>query len=379
MHKTKLQELCHKRKWKLPEYATSREGQDHMPLFRASVWVCGNKFDSGPACKSSKQAHNEAAQIAFLHLTSGSINKGSENNDSTISTKQVQSSMRLEDKTAVKNSENLEKQNKFKTKLEMYARKRNLKPPVYREEKVGHLYRAVVSIDDEWFESVVVCETTEEAQDSAAQAALLSLSTDAFRENDPRSYKILLNELAKEEGFFIPVYTTSRCDEAKFQAFSSIVDVEGEIFEGDKANSKKMAELNAAKAAYTVLIERKLFEPGDFLPRFSSGEDSLKLVRSMGSLNLFDPEEIPKSECPPNFSSSMKNEAQIQKFTGEEEKVTDEDCGKKKSNGTKCYLLCNRFKIFTSIPNMVLPRGTVLLPISETMWTIVTLDFPNEN
>ncbi|CAA0824357.1 Double-stranded RNA-binding protein 4 [Striga hermonthica] len=349
MHKTKLQELCHKRKWKLPEYTTSREGLDHMPLFRACVWVCGNKFDSGPACKSSKQAHNEAAQLAFLHFTSsGSTNQErNENDDSTISTKQVQSSIRSEDNVAVKNSENLgkkfniqlnpscrlysflslkcgyifhrlssEKQNNFKSKLETYARKRNLKPPVYLDEKVGPLYRAVVSIDDDWFQSPVMCETMEGAQDSAAQVALLSLSTDAFLENDPRSYKILLNELAKDEGFFIPVYTTSRCDEAKFEAFSSIVDVEGEIFQGAKANSKKLAELNAAKAAYTVLIERKLFETDYFLPRSPSGDDSLRLARSMGSLNLFDPEECPKFESPSDFGSSMKNEAQIQIFTG---------------------------------------------------------------
>ncbi|GFP97192.1 double-stranded RNA-binding protein 1 [Phtheirospermum japonicum] len=71
MYKSKLQELCQKQKWALPDYTSVSDGEDHCPLFKASVVVRGITFNSPPACKSSKQAHNDAAQLAFLHFTSG--------------------------------------------------------------------------------------------------------------------------------------------------------------------------------------------------------------------------------------------------------------------------------------------------------------------
>lgn len=45
----------------------------------------------------------------------------------------------------------------------------------------------------------------------------------------------------------------------------------------------------------------------------------------------------------------------------------------------KGYLLSNRVRVFTCFPNVALPKGTVVLPISEDKWAVVALDFPNEN
>ncbi|KAI3692811.1 hypothetical protein L6452_32634 [Arctium lappa] len=38
------------------------------------------------------------------------------------------------------------------------------------------------------------------------------------------------------------------------------------------------------------------------------------------------------------------------------------------------YLLCNKVRVHTSIPTMVLPHGSVVLPISDNKWTIVSLE-----
>lgn len=43
--------------------------------------------------------------------------------------------------------------------------------------------------------------------------------------------------------------------------FYSNVEVEGEIFRGKEGKSKKQAELNAAKVAYSILKERKSLVP----------------------------------------------------------------------------------------------------------------------
>ncbi|KAL3620263.1 hypothetical protein CASFOL_035175 [Castilleja foliolosa] len=289
--------------------------------------------------------------------------------EKTSNEKEIEGSIYSEDITA-EHSENFEKHDEFKNKLQMYAQKKNLNLPVYRTEKEGLCFTARVSIGGDWFRSLQPCETIEEAQDSAAQSALLSLSTDAFLENDPSSYKTLLHELAKSEGFFTPMYTTIGSD--RFRTFSSTVNVEGEVFQGEIAKSKKLAELSAAKAAYTELIERKLFQHGNFSLRFSD-DDIFKLAPLLGSVVISDPQESPKSE------------SQVQEITGGNEDIiykakesAKADCGKKKSTEVKSYLLCNRVEVFTSIPNMPLPEGTVLLPIKENMWTIVTLEFPNE-
>lgn len=73
-------------------------------------------------------------------------------------------------------------QEEFKKKLKMYAERKNLGRPVYYTKKEGLCFRARVSIGEDWFQSQGLCETVEEAENSAAEAALLALSTDAFHE-----------------------------------------------------------------------------------------------------------------------------------------------------------------------------------------------------
>ncbi|KAL9319772.1 hypothetical protein ACSQ67_011611 [Phaseolus vulgaris] len=71
MYKTKLQELCHKRKWGLPRYSAMKDGPNHIPRFKASVYVNGVIFTSSSASTSLKEAKNQAAMVAFLGLSSG--------------------------------------------------------------------------------------------------------------------------------------------------------------------------------------------------------------------------------------------------------------------------------------------------------------------
>uniref|UniRef100_A0A3Q7EX60 DRBM domain-containing protein n=1 Tax=Solanum lycopersicum TaxID=4081 RepID=A0A3Q7EX60_SOLLC len=69
MYKTKLQELCHQFEWNLPEYATEKDGPDHNPRFTATVVVNGVSFESPKdQCRSSKEAQNHAAHIAYDHF-----------------------------------------------------------------------------------------------------------------------------------------------------------------------------------------------------------------------------------------------------------------------------------------------------------------------
>lgn len=69
MYKSRLQELCQRRHWALPQYTASRDGPDHSPLFRATVTVNGAAFHSPDDSCSSKQAQDRAAQVAFEQLS----------------------------------------------------------------------------------------------------------------------------------------------------------------------------------------------------------------------------------------------------------------------------------------------------------------------
>lgn len=69
MYKAKLQELCQRTLWGLPDYSISREGPDHNPRFKASVTVNGVVFVTADVSRSSKQALNDAAKLAFDHFS----------------------------------------------------------------------------------------------------------------------------------------------------------------------------------------------------------------------------------------------------------------------------------------------------------------------
>ena len=70
MYKSKLQELCQKRAWTLPVYDITKRGQDHNPRFEATVIINGKLFQSQNPARSSKEAQNDAAHLAFLYFTS---------------------------------------------------------------------------------------------------------------------------------------------------------------------------------------------------------------------------------------------------------------------------------------------------------------------
>lgn len=68
MYKSKLQERCQKQAWSLPEYNTTKVGVDHNPRFHSTVVVNGSSFRSVNLARSSKEAQNDAAHLAFIHF-----------------------------------------------------------------------------------------------------------------------------------------------------------------------------------------------------------------------------------------------------------------------------------------------------------------------
>ncbi|KAK7844734.1 double-stranded rna-binding protein 4 [Quercus suber] len=252
MYKTKVQELCQKKQWRPPMYSTMKDGPDHHPRFNSSVSVNGLFFHSPFPSKSSKDAQNAAAKLAFLHFTGSSATLPStepidvESNTTTETyydddhDPQIQS-----DALHVTLTDDFQSQ--YKGLLQNYAQQKNLDPPLYMSESDGPshtiCFKATVTVGVQTFESPMFFKTLKGAEQAAAKAALIR------------------HELAQQEGFSIPIYNTTKSGELHMPTFYSNVEVEGEIFRGKEGKSKKQAELNAAKVAYSILKERKSLVP----------------------------------------------------------------------------------------------------------------------
>ncbi|XP_011015625.1 PREDICTED: double-stranded RNA-binding protein 4-like isoform X1 [Populus euphratica] len=150
-------------------------------------------------------------------------------------------------------------QHLFKNQLQTYARKRNFTPPVYSCERVGprhaSRFKSKVTVNGQTYESQGYFPTLNKAELAAAKAALMSLLSNGVEE-DGFGYKSLLQELAQREGCGLPTYWTDRSGEAHAPTFISKVEIEGEIFTGQGAKTKKQAEMSAAKIAFTALKQR---------------------------------------------------------------------------------------------------------------------------
>ncbi|KAK2997335.1 hypothetical protein RJ639_025272 [Escallonia herrerae] len=244
--------------------------------------------------------------------------------------------------------------------------------------------------------------------------------------NDCCSYKNLLQEYAQKEGLALPTYETIRSGELPHPKFYSSVKVEGEIFHGNATKTKKQAEFNAAKVAYTALMERKLSQNSDFTIPTLSEDRTQEFTLHSGKLMVANPQggklmtsrplvlNPTTKQCADDYQemvsddiSSFNVEVTSQKFVPSSAPAAiDEITGNRHSYslkgvlpsstqeghassavmtppdlsvlsiadstmGIKSYLLCNRVRVYTSIPDMDLPKGTVVLPISDDNFAAV--------
>lgn len=123
-------------------------------------------------------------------------------------------------------------------------------------------FKATVNFNGEVFESPNFCTTLRQAEHSAAEVALNSLSNRnrgpshslAARILDETGvYKNLLQEVSQRVGAALPQYTTVRSGLGHSPVFTCTVLLAGITFTGEPAKNKKQAEKNAAMAAWSSL------------------------------------------------------------------------------------------------------------------------------
>ncbi|XP_052311543.1 double-stranded RNA-binding protein 1-like [Populus trichocarpa] len=481
MDKTKLQEVCHKRQWGLPKYSAMKDGPDHTPCFKASVYVNGISFHSSASCKSSKDAHNDAAKMAFLHFTSpppptkfslslsltpllsgsfmipGTLADGPETNetsqelDSHSSVSDPKNYALISSAEPNAGGQHVKETNqgsdvqshslgvkadtplKYKSHLQNYARWKNCDLPTYSNTREGPSHAPCFKATD-----------------------------------DSGFYKNALQELAQREDLSMPVYKIIKSGALHMPTFFSYVEIEGEKFYGKAGKSKKEAELKSARAAYTVLMERALnrnaeSDPPNFSPdetlNSTPGLDmttavnlqqhlkqngqlsspvivdeehsaetkdiiSLKSVPSLElhcrtyisgimlitdavqEVNFADPKsgnakvgpedsilspspEKPaivevignqeSSSCSEYVPTSSPEGSSSSTWTHNSSSApTTSDSNVRKATRPRSYLLCNRVRVYPCYPDIALPNGITVMPISDNQWVAVSLEFPME-
>ncbi|KAK7261351.1 hypothetical protein RIF29_27660 [Crotalaria pallida] len=152
----------------------------------------------------------------------------------------------------------------YKNQLQELAQRSCFNLPSYTciREGPDHAprFKATVNFNGEIFESPHYCTTLRQAEHSAAEVALNSLSHRAPSHSlaakildETGVYKNLLQEIAQRVGAPLPLYTTYRSGLGHLPVFTGIVELAGITFTGEPAKNKKQAEKNAAMAAWSSL------------------------------------------------------------------------------------------------------------------------------
>ncbi|KAI9077145.1 hypothetical protein K1719_040967 [Acacia pycnantha] len=152
----------------------------------------------------------------------------------------------------------------YKNQLQELAQRSCFNLPSYTciREGPDHAprFKATVNFNGDIFESYHYCSTLRQAEHSAAEVALNSLSSRGPSHSlaarildDTGVYKNLLQEISQRVGAPLPRYTTFRSGLGHFPVFTGTVELAGIKFTGEPANNKKQAEKNAAMAAWSSL------------------------------------------------------------------------------------------------------------------------------
>ncbi|CAJ1964220.1 unnamed protein product [Sphenostylis stenocarpa] len=279
MYKTKLQELCHQRRWGLPKYSAVKDGPDHIPSFKASVYVNGVSFTSSSASSSLKEAKNQAAMLVPL-LFFLDEDDGLEIYDSFVMVlASDHCSFPFQHLTTSINSI-LGMDCIHKNQLPNNARMNSLDSSVFacktEDLPPANDFKTTVLVNGQSIESPSFSNTIKETNQASH---LMSLLPDFFK-GDSDSFKTKLMKLTEKESCRMPTYKTMQTGSFHMPTFFSTLEVEGVEFHGKGCRSKKDAEEDAAKIAYIALKQCGLNMYTAFSPSQIEHKSVLSILNS---------------------------------------------------------------------------------------------------
>ncbi|CAN1176528.1 Double-stranded RNA-binding protein 4 [Linum perenne] len=133
--------------------------------------------------------------------------------------------------------------------------------PKYTTTKYGpdHIpaFHSTVMVNGTTFASESTARSSKQSKHDVARIAVRELMAAAAAAPEDLMYKSMLKEKIQKKGGCRPSYMTWKTDRVHLPTFLSTVEVEGVAFMGGEARTKKLAQMSAAKFAYTQLMEGK--------------------------------------------------------------------------------------------------------------------------
>ncbi|CAA7388251.1 unnamed protein product [Spirodela intermedia] len=271
----------------------------------------------------------------------------------------------------------------YKGLLQNYAQRRGLGMPAYDNESMGMdqatCFKASVTVGGQTFKSPQFFSLLKDAEHAAAKVAMEFFLPEGNLEamllsEEGRFYKNLLCEMTQKEGLALPVYDTVSDGPSHMPTFASRVEIEGERFQGSVMKTKKQAEDDAAKVAWTRLREPLCLGSDDAAQRKNQSDppggadisNSSKLAEEIGgggepvpgSYGRREPSS-PRSRGDDEISSASASVQGKYEFTASEEES---------STSAIRVIVCPRKN------NSQLPAGARLLPFSDDMWMAVRIE-----
>ncbi|CAG7859836.1 unnamed protein product [Brassica rapa] len=206
----------------------------------------------------------------------------------------------------------------YKNQLQELAQRSCFNLPSYTCTREGpdHAprFKACVNFNSEMFESPTYCSTLRQAEHSAAEVALIALSSKGPSKSltarvldETGIYKNLLQETAHRAGLELPVYTSVRSGPGHIPTFSCTVELAGMSFIGESAKTKKQAEKNAAIAAWFSL--RRMPSLDSPVEKRGEGEKERDVVTRV--LSRFRPKEVKRREQHHSRRRAIRQETTI--------------------------------------------------------------------
>lgn len=152
----------------------------------------------------------------------------------------------------------------FKSQLQEYAQKAGWSAPVYDISREGPShepkFKAVVTVENEPYESPAFYPNLKKAEHAAAEVALTALSVKPGLQvalpnplHESGLCKNLLQEYAQKCKLAMPVYNLIKLGETHSPMFSATVEIAGVQYKGGLCKNKKEAEIRAAKTALIAI------------------------------------------------------------------------------------------------------------------------------